>query len=117
MLGDGRDVVIAGASELLLGLDVLQHVPDAEFLSLACQPQTVVSCGELQLHRCKLVSERPNSRRGLDDLTRDLILQLLVDQLCATKPRLCCVYAADVEQAAGPDAPAQAGKVVLRVAE
>src|SRR5205809_1951867 len=117
VLGDRRDVVVPRAGQVFFGLDVLQHVADAELLPLPCEPQTLTGRGELPLHRRQLVGERPDSRIGLDDLARDLVLQLLLRHLGTVQPRFCCMNAAEVEQPAGPDPPAEARKVVLRVAE
>src|SRR5215475_12040663 len=89
VLGDCRNVVVACTGQVLLCLDVLQHVPDTELLSLPCQPQTLVGCGDLPLHRGQLVGDRPDSLIGLDDLAGDLVLQLLIGDLCTAQPRLC----------------------------
>src|ERR1039458_6813311 len=106
------EILGAGLSEVLLGLDVFQDDADAILLAFAREAQRFGRGGEVPLGQGDLGPQGLDVGNADYDLGGDGVLELRVAELDGGQLGFAGVDAAGVEQTARTDAPVQADQVV-----
>ena len=117
VLGDGGEVVEAGAGEILRGLDVFEDFADAELLALAGEFQGLLGGVEGFAGVVDLIGEGARARVGFDDLAGDLVAQPGLFEFADLHAGFAGADAALIEEPTGTDAPGEADAVVGAVVE